>query len=452
MKIKKLSIKNFKGISNVDFHDLKQVIQFVGSNASGKTSIHDALQFLFSPGKTSASLVRQGERKAEVKMECEVKGQKIEILKHLTSEGKQALDIRINGEIYKDSKSVILKNLLGIASFQPDKIISPKERFNVFSSLIEEKFSYPTEIEFFEADDFLPSKETLASENPIKALSSIENGLKNYRLIIGREKKSSKSLYEETRLNYAKKMEKIEKEKTTLNKKEIDPWEKLIEKKASYDSEAQNYLKNKTELENNKGELKLLTLQIEDLNKKLQDLTIQKRVVESDIKKTESNLKPPGEYPGSLILEIKISEMINESKKLKDNLDEYERDFNLKESKYSEINSFLQNDFCNLYGKYIKSIQKQIPEIDFQEGNWLYKGKNIETLSRSETMTLALQLVEAQGRDSNIVAVDNAEMFDDETAGILSIKTPGTTFCLFKVGEPFNLESSIIKLGDKKKK
>lgn len=80
--------------------------------------------------------------------------------------------------------------------------------------------------------------------------------------------------------------------------------------------------------------------------------------------------------------------------------------------------------------------------MSFTEGVWRYRGLDVKNLSRSETIDLSLKLIEAQGKTSNVVVVDNAEMFDKETIKRLSLNTKGTSFLLMKVGEAFNIEGS----------
>src|ERR1700761_1901652 len=46
MKIKKLQIKNFKSLVDFELEDLKSFCAFVGPNASGKSNIFEALEFM----------------------------------------------------------------------------------------------------------------------------------------------------------------------------------------------------------------------------------------------------------------------------------------------------------------------------------------------------------------------------------------------------------------------
>lgn len=46
MKIKKLQIRNFKSLVNFELEDLKPFCAFVGPNASGKSNIFEALEFI----------------------------------------------------------------------------------------------------------------------------------------------------------------------------------------------------------------------------------------------------------------------------------------------------------------------------------------------------------------------------------------------------------------------
>jgi AAA15 family ATPase/GTPase len=64
MKIKNLSIQNFRGFRHFDMNDLGRVNLIVGTNNCGKTTALEAVNILMANGDISAiwsTLVRRGE-------------------------------------------------------------------------------------------------------------------------------------------------------------------------------------------------------------------------------------------------------------------------------------------------------------------------------------------------------------------------------------------------------
>ena len=71
MKIKKIEIENFKGIEKVEIDSSFGINAFIGPNGSGKTSIIQALEFVFGNKNISKKFIRKGEEKAIVTVQTD---------------------------------------------------------------------------------------------------------------------------------------------------------------------------------------------------------------------------------------------------------------------------------------------------------------------------------------------------------------------------------------------
>ena len=142
------------------------------------------------------------------------------------------------------------------------------------------------------------------------------------------------------------------------------------------------------------------------------------------------------------MLQIEWAKKRSDLAPFKEKLEKNKKEFDNKEKEYYDINKFLTYDYQKLYSKYIEPLKQKIPAIDYLDGVWTFEGKAIESLSKSETMRLALDIKKVQGIDSDIIVIDNAELFDPETAKELQLNQQGATYIFTKVDKPFDIEGS----------
>ena len=450
MQIQQIKIKNFKGIVDLKLENLESINQFIGKNGAGKTSLNESLKFLFSGNAKDKNKIREGCLEASVSALMDVKGTEIFIEKIL-NEGGINTNLRIGGAWHKDTKSALVKNLFGIASFNPEEILHPKTRMKVFSALINEEFVYPEEIQKFQTDNLLPKKGELIGENPIEALAKIQKGLENIRLIVGREKDSIKSLYKDGIDNLKElNLQFITKD---VDVSKIEPTEELLKQQAIADTKNDEKEETKDAIVKTESSIKLIDIENEAHEKEIQKL--QNKISSNEGMKKEkiagvSELKKKIEEFSSAPLELKekieMARLRDKSVLLKTKTDELEAKVAKSTNQYKEVNKFLQSEFSGLFEKYLSPIKKKITELNFKGGKWIYKGVDVDNLSRSETMDLALKLIEAQGKETNVVIIDNAEQFDKETIQKLAINTEGTAFMIMKVGEAFDIKSKVVEI------
>ena len=70
--LESITIKNFKNIEKAEYH-LKQLNEFYGHNKTGKSSVLDALRFVFYGGKNDVDKIQVGKDKTEVEVSLKEK-------------------------------------------------------------------------------------------------------------------------------------------------------------------------------------------------------------------------------------------------------------------------------------------------------------------------------------------------------------------------------------------
>ena len=442
MKIQSIKVENFMGISNLSVTELGQVNQFFGENASGKTSLSSALKFAFEGTAKDKDCLRRGAKEGYVELTFKAKDQDFYLKRELPS-GEVML--KINGAWMKDRKNAILKNLFGIHSFQPQNIVSPKERAKVFSSLVTEEFVMPTEIKKFEnAVDYLP--QDLDKKSPIECLNRIQTQLDLYRKITGREKKQAKAVYEECEASHKKAFTEAMELGTDFEK--VRPLNELLAEKAKFDQRLQDAEGIEIEIRSKLNQVKELEAKKKFYEEQMSALKVNISNAGTKIEVFSQQVEELSrkvvsiEKPEELLLEIQIAKRKEEIQPLKNKAEKHKEIYKEKEAEYYNINGFLQDEYKKLYGRYIDPLKEKIPSLDYKDGVWLYEGNSIQSLSKSETMRLALDIKRSQGLESDIVVMDNAELFDEDIAKGLELNQEGTTYFLTKVGLPFDMEGT----------
>ena len=445
MIIKQINIKNFKGISDLSLKEFQKINQVIGENGAGKTSLNEAIRFLFVGTGRDAHKIKEGKKFSEVSATLQVRGQDIEISKHLSSDGKCSTNLCVDGKWHKQTQSALIKELFGLSSFNPEDITSKESRVKVFSSLIKDKFVYPEEVKIYQKElDFRTCEIQInENENPIEALQKIRHSLISYRTLVGRDKKHAE--LSEAQSEKQLQTENIELEKFGFDIEKLESEEELIKQKVELQHKISKVRENKDKLSVANSYKNAIKEKIIKTEAELKSLYENLKDRSEEIKELNTLVEEASEVPQDLYDKISASKKKKQCKEIKDMLLHYRRRTETQRIKYKKINKFLQEDFIKLFSKYIDPIKEKVNGIDFKEGDWLYKGVSIDNLSRAETLDLALKLIEAQDRDSNIVCIDNAEMFDKETIKKLSLNKEGTSFILMKVGKEFDIESKVIK-------
>lgn len=460
MKITQLKINNFKCLENLDLKNLDNINQVVGSNGVGKTSLKHAVQFLFEGSGKDKLKIMDGKDTATVEATMLIREQEVRIVNTVKRDGTSKQELCVNGEWHKQSKRKLIKELFGMASFNPLDIVEPKNRASMFKRLVKGDFKIPEAISIiikkWNIED-CPTVKDLP-ENPIEALAELRAFFEMYRKQTYKVKHTFKEVYGDA-----------EQEVKNLNGEILQSGymdenlniSELLKEKAKFDLEKENkddliksLNKNKETIELKEFQIEKETKLIEDMQRSINDkqqnvvkLKTELKQVKIDLEEGTTILDKIKSTPVELLEKINVAKLVERMRQLKSKSDERYKQFLEKEQEYTDANRLLRNEFNGFYAEYLEHIKKHIPNLGFSDGIWTYKEKNIDTLSSSEMMTLALELLSCQDNKSNIICIDNAEMFDPETIKKIAIHTEGTVYFLMKVGEKFkDLTSNVVTL------
>lgn len=451
-----LQVKNIKGI--VDFNEnISQVNQITGGNGVGKTSINESIRFLINGSLKNKNLIKEGEEQAFVYGAFSINGDKVEIHRQIDHD-ECVLSVTING-VSEDTTTArnMVEKLCGIASFDPRDVLNPKKRNKIFESFVTIPFEMSAHItRFKDANSYLPKD--LELNRPIECLTRIRDGLDQYRLNVGREKKSAKAVVDDA-VEMVKTQEKKLEQTGFLNVNIIRPVEVLLTEKVKYQVSIDNRESVKNEIKKTESSIYVGELQRKDYRKQIEGLyrqvsyleTLEGRSIERDknLKKEKEklNVSLPVEVKGvDLEKELNASRMLGEIQTRKMYAQDKNKMFKEKEKEYYEINRFLKEDYDFLYSPYLSEMEKRVSGFSFAGGEYRYNGNRIADLSSGESLQLAIKIIESQDLKSNIVCIDNAECLDDDNIRELNLNKVGTNYIVLKVGQPFPIQSSNIHL------
>ncbi len=403
MKLKSLTLINFKSFKDqtIKFSDYLNMI--VGPNGSGKSNIIDALIFLFGSLKgkqlrisKSQDLIRFGENSCKVIGEFEINGERYLISREISKSGKNIYKINnktvTRGEIldFFEKNGIHYEGHNFVLQGEITKIVksSPKERLEIIKECVG--------IKQFD-------------ERKNKAMEELEKANTELRQIevLYKEKKSKfehyKKEYENLKLynSLSMRLKQIEQGKLQKDKeKHILKLENLLNKKNELNGQrAQinakiNDLKNKIqELKNKESDL---INKIEEFVNS--DLIEEKSVIETEIKQIEELESKLGEKLDLISKEIsklekKESELKEEKKKLQEELNILLKEYNeLKRKEEKEIKKIIEQQ------EEYKKIKEKIKELDEnlkflrQERDELFKKYSI--LKENQTDILRLKSLE----------------------------------------------------------
>ena len=144
MKIKRLQIRNFLGLREIDII-AKDVNVFKGKNRQGKTSLLKAIEAAFVSGN-QADKIRKGEDSASILIELD----EAYISRTIPASGKPSLTVcDTNGEDIKRPQEY-LDSIVGGFAFNPGRVLSSANSLSRFKYVLE---SFPLRLTQAEIED-----------------------------------------------------------------------------------------------------------------------------------------------------------------------------------------------------------------------------------------------------------------------------------------------------------
>ncbi len=456
MSIVILKIKNFLSIADADIDPKgKQVVQIVGRNNEGKTSILKAIRFAIK-GSAEDSLVKFDQDAAIVDVEID---DSTLIKRRINSDGRQSLDVSKDGFKAKAPQS-LLDTLFDQSSFNPLELLNPKARTDAILNSIDLKI------------DESKLKSEVLSELP--PLDYTQHGLKVidqcHRYFYQRRAEANKDTADKKNRFETYKADYKEPTPPFANREDIQKMIARIQDKIkATESSIQAIERRHEDAKKATDRLNKYCAELEKIDFEIESLT---RAYETNLKALKAR-KDQGEkftaqakeeVPGVLespephkvaLQELKIE--LQKTETMTAEVDAYEAVLKQKdmitgmEVEYKKASEFAEdlNKKVEALGGPIKQklmaeVEMPVPGLEYRNGEFLVDNVPVDNLSSSKAIRLALGIARKHAKKVKIICIDGAEALDEETFKAFSeeIKGDGFTYFLTKVGEPFDIPDS----------
>lgn len=489
MQIVSLHIKNFMGISEVEFMPGK-ITQITGGNSQGKTTMLKAIEAGIK-GSTDGSLVKFGEDAAEIIIELP---ENLLIRRRITVTGNNTVKVTRDG-MSPQAPQAYLNALFASSSFNPNEVLNPKERnASIMKSipmvLTAEKLSELSGVPVAElpeldykqhglkivdaAHAYFYQKRAEANKDALNKKNRLE-AFKKELTPLPEEKPDREAI--QKRLDELKELQKVKDDKLKSIDAEIDQTIKAQETVARYEEAAEKIVEKidklnssirekKAHLQNKMEEIlarhrKELADAEREHNDEVNDLKKQLaseegRIEQSKIYIEEARAAAPTTLPDKPAFvadsEANKKEILKQEGLIKD-CDGYDaqlksHDFvNTLEKEHQEAKAIADSVAARvekLAGPVKKALMETaempVAGLEYKDGQFLVEGVPVDNLSTSKAMMLALGVAKKLCGKTKFICIDGAEAFDQETWELFLKLTEndGYQYFVTKVGTAFD--------------
>ena len=450
--LKTLRIKNFKSHKDLKIN-LANRTEIYGKNAVGKTSVAEAIRFIFYPKKSDKDKVAVGCEKAEVFFEFDLEGKDgktshATVKSWVNKEGVHNRSVQFDG-IAPQNPALFLKQFISFGTFNPREMVAKEGRTERLLSLL------PLSVKEEDFKDFdLHQKDEIDwNAHAFTVLRQVERDLRNTKLNLYQKSDMLKKHYLKYDDDLAKK--KLEYENNFPNKlqksyEEIIKGEGAEEKKAEYLKDflvgtekqirEQSNLLDITEsnLSNEKQKLARLEQEVKTLKKSIEEKTKTVPLLKDKIKSFQQTKEETQKKISSLDTEKekRINQLTQASeekaiKHLEKDLQKYKEEAEEAKLLHDKHYESITKTLPALRSKILAPLKKEIPGFDISENNYFIDGKSFDELSESETLALSIRFQTIENK-TGFILVDCAEALTPET--IKGIKWPKNAI-LFRVAK-----------------
>jgi len=416
MKITKLQIKNFLGISEVEISPDKINI-ITGRNGQGKTSILKAIEMAFK-GKIGKDIqiVHTGANKAEILVDLEKY-----LIKRTITNRYNELKVENEDGLRINKPQDFLNRIIGDFSFNPVEFINLTEK---------EQTEYLLKI----LDVKLTKKDL---EEKIQMEIDLETDKEGLELI----EEAEKYFYDERRIKNREIKEKEGALKNLDKNFDVIALEKfsekeLLKKREEYHEARIEYAHAKNELERKE----MIAKQIKELEEKLKQLKKEYKSITAE----KTDLEKIVERGRKIANEIK-------------RMEEVEKDY-VQFKEYKKIlatKEHLEDEAKNI-DKVVKLLQKEIKQellsqakmpvkgLNFEDGRFLINGRPLTNLSESEKLKVSIEIAKALNKKFKVICIDGAEKLDKESFEELKKEVKKGNYQFFITHTYYNNKDCII--------
>lgn len=392
MKIKRIQIRNFLGLKEVDISP-KDVNIVNGRNRQGKTSLLKAIEAAFQSGDQTAK-IRAGESSAEILIEMD----DIYISRNIQLGDKMLLNVADTktGDIITKPQG-FLDSIVGGFSFNPAEFFmmdAKKQRQYILESL--PMRLAPDDITEWTGrgipNEF--SAESFVDIHGLVLLQSIAKWYYDQRTAVNREKD---------------RLLKAGQEQSKLVPSDFD-----LE---SYDPNGlQSLYEQVRQAENNNNRMATLESKSSDLNREILRLEKELKLRRAELDTVTAEYKDMRVMDvGDLEAQIAAHEEVRAVAQAAEKLIALRVDYAEQAKEAAELDEivvYLKNDAVSALAE---RVEWPVPNMQVTDEGLTFDGKPFEMLSGAEQIQVALAIAKSLNRDFNIVCVDGVERLDEET-------------------------------------
>lgn len=368
------------GLRSLELVEMKPaetgVTEIKGANGQGKSTVLDAFLLTLSGGKIPNGIVKNGAESADITIEIGNSRKNYVIKKHIDSDGKGSLEVKLDGEAEIKSPQSFLQDISGAVTF------SPADFYELMKS--------------DKAENARAIRDKLLEVGGVSAqdLRSLERDKKSVydeRTLVNRE---LKKLQAET----ADEPEKVESVDVVQLSGEVDAkrneffeLQKLIDERNAYVEEDKQI---RTQIEELQGKLVKHEQMIEEL---------------PALNKQIDTVKEAGQEAKR---KLELASDINARALKYGEWEKKSAECNSKSAEYDNLNEQYKQ-FDEKFKDLLKTA-KLPAGLEFGDDSVTYMGRMLSQLSDSEKMKLAFEVSIAQNPELPLVLMEGGERFDSK--------------------------------------
>jgi len=396
MKITKVKIHDFLGISTFSISRLGKFNKITGANGVGKSALVTAIKEAFKSSGVDPHLIRIGADKAEILLEVD---DRIKIERRITPTANLP-KVTVNGQPMNRPQQY-LNGLIGPFNFNPVEFFmaKPKERRALLLSAI------PFHIDQAKLNDVLGD---LAVPIDLKQFDFSFHGLEVLQAI-------QKAVYEqrhEQNLGVTRLKKSIEQDRQEIpDNFEPDKWRDFdISAKSKALADAQAAIR-----QHEQDEQRLVELREEAVRVKAEIERLQQKLAQmQEGGKALAEIVKRFERPDIGSLETEIAGY-KDSMKLVNKLDaiqEREAELEGAQNVHAALDTLHKALTTDIPRKLLAEVKLPVENLEIDGDNILIDGKSIDKLSDSEQIRFAIDIARSLAGDLKVICVDRFESLD----------------------------------------
>ena len=433
--LKTLRIKNFKSHKDLKL-SLANHTEIYGKNAVGKTSVGEAIRFLFQPKKSDKDKVSLDSEKAEIFFDFEVEGKdgknsEVTVKSWVNKKGVHDRGVQFDG-IAPQNPAAFLKQFISFGTFNPREMVAKEGRAERLLNLI----PLSVKEEDFKEFDLHQREDIDWNAHAFVVLNQVERDLRNTKLNLYQKADMLNKHYKkydddlakrrlEFQDNFPNKLEQsyeeIIKSQGAEDKKEeylkdfmVQTERQKTEKESLLNVAESNLSSDKERLIRLEQEMKVLKKSIEEKQKSIPLLKANIASFQKTKEETQKKLSSLAEEKQKKVNQLVQASEEKSIKSLESELEGFKKEAEeakaLHDTHYLSITEILPE----VRSKILTPLKKEIPGFDILENKIYIDGKSIDELSDSETLALGIKFLTMENK-SGFIVVDCAETMTPET-------------------------------------